>query len=222
MRRVARNGATALIVLGVASATAIGCNAILGADDYRVGQANDGGGAGPGDTGGTGNDDTGGAGNDTGAGGRGSGGKGAGGSNPGAGGRGTGGVTPPGTGGVSSGVNAFIGSWTTDAETTSVDCGDGMPTTDMGPDQIDWANGPTAGTIQTFVPVANCTVVANVSGKVATLPRTNCMDDMGITYAISGTFAIQSDGTARLLETVIIGMSGFSCTVDASGVFTMQ
>ena len=212
-------------MLGLAAATSLGCNAILGADDYKVGQASDGGDIGPGDTGGTGNDGTGGKSNDgTGgrgndaAGGRGTGGRvGTGGATP----PGAGGATPPGAGGASGGVDAFVGNWTTDAETLSTDCGDGMPTTDVGSDELDWATGPKAGTIQTFVAAASCTVVANVSGKVATLPKTTCMDTMGFTYVISGTFAIQADGSARLLETVTISMAGLTCIIDATGTFTM-
>jgi hypothetical protein len=44
---------------------------------------------------------------------------------------------------------------------------------------------------------------------------------MGITYSLSGTFTIQADGTGRLMETVTLSMNGFSCTIDASGIFTM-
>jgi hypothetical protein len=94
-----------------------------------------------------------------------------------------------------------------------------MPTSDTGLDEIDWDAGPSAGTIQTYFALANCTLVATVNGKVATLSKTTCTDS-GITYVISGTFAIQTDGSARLLETATLSSSGVVCTLDASGTFT--
>jgi hypothetical protein len=216
------------------------CNAILGTSDYKVGDGSDGGsdqppgqgdgGAGNMDAGGsagtggkatgTGGASTGGApgagGRATGgAGGKGSGGKGSGGANPGTGGSGPGGAG--GTGAVT--ADDFVGEWDTDAETATIDCGDGMPTTDVGSDIIFWDSGSSPGTIETIA-VAGCLVVASVNGRVATItPAPPCVDQ-GISYAINGTFTILADGTARLDETVVATMAGTTCVQTGTGIFT--
>jgi hypothetical protein len=128
----------------------------------------------------------------------------------------TGGAT--GAGGKTSAPTAqdFVGQWTCPDEMIVTDCGDGNPTTDTSSDIIEWTlSGSTLET--TFT---SCTLKATVSGRTATISPPVTCNDNGITYVISGSFSIGSDGKGSLVEVVTVGNSGTSCTLTGRGTYT--
>jgi hypothetical protein len=196
------------------------CNAILGAGDYHVGKD---GGAAPAVVG----DDGGGlpgsgatsssAGGATGSGGRTSGGT----AGKGSGGRAAGGTSATGGKGGTNGMPAaqdLVGEWDSDAETITTDCGDGNPTSQMSSDKIEWMLGTGGSLVTTFLDT--CVLMASLKGNVVSISPPVTCDDNGLVYMISGSFTLQADGRASLVEVVTFTSSGITCTLTGKGLYT--
>jgi len=111
---------------------------------------------------------------------------------------------------------AFLGTWTTSAESHLSNCAGNAAVNDLVGTSITWAAG-TAGHIQAEL-IGKCVLDAKVYGNTATASDQTCNDN-GISYVVGGTFVLQPDGTARLNEHVRATGRGLNCTGTMSGPY---
>lgn len=121
----------------------------------------------------------------------------------------------PKTGG--SDTAAFLGTWTTTAESRVSNCGSDKAITDLFGTSITWSAGA-AGHIQAEL-VGKCVLDATVSGSTANAADQTCNDN-GLSYVVGGTFTVHPDGTAQFAEHVRVSGAGINCNGTLTGPFT--
>jgi hypothetical protein len=65
-----------------------------------------------------------------------------------------------------------------------------------------------------------CMLDASLKGNVVSITPPVACDDNGLEYMISGTFTLQADGNAALVEVVSFTTSGVTCTLTGKGIYT--
>jgi hypothetical protein len=118
--------------------------------------------------------------------------------------------------GGGSATAAFLGTWTTTAESHLSNCAGNAAVNELVGTSITWTAG-TAGHIQAEL-IGKCVLDAKVYGNTATASDQTCNDN-GISYAVAGTFVLQPDGTARLNEHVRATGRGLNCTGTMNGPY---